>query len=121
MSLDLFPLRCSEPELTCQVVCVQGNTSSTPTEVVGFGSATTWFATGKLRITFSDYQGAYAGSHCQIDDTNPDTVKGFTVHCDKDSYSATTKAMDVWIYNASQALADPATTTFLTITLYFTR
>lgn len=119
--LNAYAVKATEPEVVEAIVVFQGNTTSNPTKTYGAGCTVTRSAEGKVALTWSDHQGTFMGAVVSVGDTTPSNVAGFTIHYDANSYTASTKALDLWVYDASQTLADLATTSYVTVKVLFKR
>ena len=111
-----FPLLCSMASERSHRIRFLGTGNGTvPTIDLGHGVSAAWIATGRLTITWKDNPGTFVGlgSTNFRDNTSQTTVKGFTVTAGAYPATASTFTLELDIWNASQAAADLATTSFL--------
>lgn len=120
--LDAAVMKSNEGEVVVQVCRMTGNTTSDPTKVYGKGMSVSRVAEGKIRITFGEHQGPrLLGAYAQLGDSAPSNIAGYTVFVDEDSYSASTRTLDLWVYTAADALGDLPTTAKLNVIALFSR
>lgn len=104
-------LQCFGPNRVVVQGRVEGAGAGSPTVKKGEGYTVAWVSTGLYRFTLDKKYDSIESCFFNIGDTVPDGVKGFTAHPEADL--ASNQAFDVEIYNASQALADLASTQWL--------
>ncbi len=122
--LDSFPLKCQVGNTVLLPVRILGTGAADPTKEVGPGVTITRVSQGKYRLTTSDYVGKLLGVLAQFGQAAPAAGGTNIVSWDHDSYTASSKALDVFVEDpgteaAAPALADLATTDKLFLLLVF--
>lgn len=119
MSLEAYPINCSEPGAFLSFVKFVGG-SAAVTRVYGTGVTVTYISTGIVDLTWSDGQGTFVDivGRC-FEATVASGVKGYT--CVPGVYNTTTNTLRLNITGASEALVDLAALQWLAITILFKR
>lgn len=122
--LDAFPIACQIGNCRLLPVRILGTGAANPTKEVGVGVTVTWVSTGKYRLTTNDYVGKLLGVLAQFGQAAPAAGGTNVVSWDHDSYTATSKALDIFVEDTgtdlvAPALADLATTDKLFLLLVF--
>lgn len=95
-----------------------GGNGVVPTLDIGHGVTLVLTATGRIKITWAENPGTFVSFGWGLRDATQSNVKGFNVTAGVYPLTANTFTFEVDVWNASQAAADLATTTYLD--LYFT-
>ncbi len=122
--LDSFVAKCQVGNTVLLPVRILGTGAANPTLEVGPGVTVTWVSTGKYRVTTKDYVGVLLGVLAQFGQAAPAAGATNVVSWDHDSYTASSKALDVFVEDtgtesAAPALADLASTDKLFLLLVF--
>ena len=119
MSLDAFPERATQPDVVRNLVRILGTGAANPTKVFGAGVTVTRVSDGRYRFVWGDAPGEYIGMVPGFQATTPADVDGFTAVAGE--YSASTKTVDVYVYDDTPALANLAALNWLTLDFIFKR
>jgi hypothetical protein len=122
--LDAFPVRCQVGNCVLLPVRILGAGAANPTLEVGPGVTATWVSQGKYRIATKDYVGKLVGVLAQFGQAAGAAGGTNVVSWDHDSYTATSKALDIFVEDpgteaVAPALADLAATDKLFLLLVF--
>lgn len=118
MTIELYPVRGSEPEGWIHTTLITG-TAGTVTKVSGKGVTVTYIATGVYQLTFADYPGSFGGVSGDFQATTMSALKGYTAVLG--SFDATGKIVQVSVFNSSFAAADLIVSQWLSLGLEFKR
>lgn len=106
--LDAFPIRCQLGNVVLVPVRLLGTGADDPTKEVGPGLTATWVSTGKYRLTTKDYVGKLLGVLSGFGQAAPAASGGKLITWDHDSYTASSKAVDVFVEDAGTEAVAPA-------------
>ncbi len=118
MSVKSFnPAFHRQPDIVSFSGMLEGGGAAAMTVLKGTGFTTTQSATGKHLITLADTVQQILSVQTMLGDlTDAAAVKGFTVHFVDDQTDS--KSISLWIYDASQALADLSATSYLSFVIH---
>ena len=119
MSLEVFPVRSTIPELWENVLVLLGTGASSPTKVHGGGMTVTWISTGLYEVLWTDNPGNFVGQVYGFNATTASAVAGYTLAVSAYPSTAGTYKIRLSVYNSSFALADLAALQWLTVNLLF--
>jgi hypothetical protein len=104
-----------------RMVLQGGGNGVAPSMVIGHGMTFTWLATGRVKITWAENPGTFAGIGAGFfrDNASQATVKNWEVTGGAYPATASTFTLEIDIWNAAGAAADLATTSFLDLDLVF--
>ncbi len=123
MSLNMYPVRAANPELTMWVLRLQGAATSAlslsePAASAGITVART--SEGIHTLTFTDDPGNYVGYTWGLEDATPGNVDDHIVAVD--NYASKVLTFTVTdLVTGTKELQDLAATSYLTLVLYFKR
>jgi hypothetical protein len=103
--LNGFPTRCQVGETVLLPVRILGTGAATPTLEVGPGVTMSRTGVGVYRITTRDYVGKLLGVLTQCGQAAPAAAGGLSVVWDHDSYTATSKALDIYVQDSETGAA----------------
>lgn len=115
---DLYPARDDQPELQRRIVKILGTGAANPTKVLGAGVTVTRVSDGRYRFVWAENPGAWVGMEAPgWQATTPADLDGYTAVAG--AYDATTRTVDVYIYDATPALANLAALNWALLTFVF--
>lgn len=121
MSQEAYPQRATEPELVTHVFRLQGAATSALSQVYGPGGVTVARTSeGIHTLTYDESPGTYVGYNWGLEDATPGNVDDHIVAVD--NYASKVLTFTVTdLVTGTKELQDLASTSFLTLTVYFKR
>lgn len=115
--MDAYPVKATEPEIWLHFVRLLGTGADVPTKEIGQGITVTRADTGVLVFTWAENPGTFIGMYRGFRATTPGDVDRFDiVH---EAYDATTRSLQMTVYNESGSAADLAAAQYVSVMLAF--
>lgn len=117
MSLDAFDVRSNKAGLRLEVVTMEGTGAAAPTKLYGPGVTISRTSEGLYKITWASAPGVFLGMTYGLGAAAPADVAGYSVA--HDTYSTSTRSIEVLVSEADDSIVDLADDEFLTLTFLF--
>lgn len=121
MGYDAFPVRSSTERIYVTHLFMVGTGATVPTETFGAGVVMTRTAAGRLKLTWADDPGVFAGVTWGIGATTQGDVKGHTVTHSVYPLTAGTYTLEIDIWDSAFAAEDLEALEWLTLNIHFKR
>lgn len=117
--INSFPMKSTQPEVWEHHIRLLGTGAAVPTVEEGSGFTMTRQGTGAYTVTWSENPGVFVNVQHTFGAATPGDLAGHTLV--RDTYSASTYALPLIMYNASDAAHDLAANEYLDLVVSFKR